>query len=219
MAENNDEKKELPATEEVKKSEKVTAEQKKPPAVKALLFGKYDYLDVEIEDKGLARYINLEPVVVPHSGGRHSKKRFGKAKNNVVERLVNGMMRTEKYTGKKTKSYKIVRSAFEIIETKTKSNPLQVFIRALENAAPREEITRLRFGGINVPRAVDISPVRRLDIALRNLCKGAVASSHKNRKPAEECLADEIIMAAKRDMNSYSIAKKEEMERVAVSAR
>ena len=108
---------------------------------------------------------------------------------------------------------------FEIIATKTKKNPVQVLVEALENAAPREEITRLQFGGISVPKAVDVSPSRRLDIALRNIAKGTVDSSFKNKKPVEECLADELILASKADMNSFSVAKKEELERVASSAR
>jgi small subunit ribosomal protein S7 len=96
---------------------------------------------------------------------------------------------------------------------------VQVLVEALENAAPREEITRLQFGGISVPKAVDVAPSRRLDIAIRNIARGAVQSSFKNTKPIELCLADEIILAAKGDMNSFAVAKKEEVERVAQSAR
>jgi len=113
----------------------------------------------------------------------------------------------------------VVKDAFEIISTKTKKNPVQVLVEALENAAPREEITRLQFGGISVPKAVDVAPCRRLDIALRNIARGTVDASFKNKKPVEECLADELILASKADMNSFSVAKKEELERVASSAR
>src|SRR3990170_3813973 len=129
------------------------------------------------------------------------------------------MMRTEVFTGKKTKSYRVVRDAFGIIEARTKQNPVQVLVNALEKAAPREEVTRLRFGGISVPRAVDVAPSRRLDLALRSICQGAVQATFKNRKPVEECLADEILAAARGDMQSSAIAKKEELERVAASAR
>ena len=128
-------------------------------------------------------------------------------------------MRTEVYTGKKAKAFRVVKDAFDIIEQRTKKNPVQVLVEALENAAPREEITRLQFGGISVPKAVDVAPSRRLDIALRNIAKGTVQTTFKNKKPVEECLADELILASKGDMNSYSVAKKEEPERVASSAR
>lgn len=184
-----------------------------------LLFGKYEMTGIGIRDGGLAKYIDLTPVSVPHSGGKHANRAFAKSKMSIVERLVNSMMRTEVYTGKKSKTIGVVRDAFEIVAAKTNKNPVQVLVEALENAAPREEITRLQFGGISVPKAVDISPARRLDIALRNLARGTVDASFKNKKSAEECLADELILASKGDMNSFSVAKKEELERVAQSAR
>ena len=94
-----------------------------------------------------------------------------------------------------------------------------MLVKALENAAPKEETTRLRFGGILVPKAVDTAPQRRLDIALRNICLGAVSASHKNKKRIEACLADEIIKASKNDVASFAVAKKNDIERVAKSAR
>jgi small subunit ribosomal protein S7 len=186
---------------------------------KALMFGKYDTTEVIVNDGGLAKYIDLTPTNVPHSGGKHANRWFGKSKLSIVERLINNIMRTEKYTGKKLKAYKAVSDAFDIIAAKTKKNPVQVLVEALQNAAPREEVTRLQFGGISVPKAVDISPQRRLDIALRNLSAGVVAASAKNKKAIQDCLADEIMLAAKGDMTSFSVAKKEETERVAQSAR
>ena len=183
------------------------------------LFEKYDLSDVKVHDLGLAKYINVDPIVIPHTGGRWANRPFGKQRANIVERVINNMMRTENYTGKKSKSYRVVREAFAIIETRTKQNPVQILVDALEKAAPREEITRLRFGGISVPRAVDISPSRRLDMAIRTICQGAVSATFKNKKPVEECLADEILLAARGDMQSSAIAKKEELERVAASAR
>jgi len=205
---------EAPAEEKPKKKPK------KRPVYEMKLFERYDLSEVVVHDAGLAKYINLSPIVIPHTGGRWAAKPFGKAKTNVVERLINGMMRTEVFTGKKAKSYRVVRSAFQIIEKKAAGkNPVQVLVDALEKAAPREEVTRLRFGGISVPRAVDVSPQRRLDMALRGITQGAVAATFKNKKPVEECLADEILLAAKGDMQSSAVAKKEELERVAGSAR
>ena len=188
-------------------------------AQKALIFGKYDTTEVVVNDGGLAKYIDLTPTNVPHSGGKHANRWFGKSKLSIVERLINNIMRTEKYTGKKLKAYKAVEDAFAIVAQRTKQNPIQVLVQGLENAAPREEVTRLQFGGISVPKAVDVAPQRRLDIALRNLSSGVVAASSKNKKPISMCLAEEIILASKGDMTSYSVAKKEEIERVAQSAR
>jgi small subunit ribosomal protein S7 len=179
---------------------------------------KYDISSIKIEDKGLQRYINLERMDF-FLGAPHANKLFGKSKISILERLINNLMRTEVYTGKKTKSYKVVKKAFEIVEKKTKANPLQAFVDAIQNAAPKEETTRLHFGGISVPKAVDIAPQRRLDTALRNICVGAIKASHKNRRSIENCLADEIIKASKNDPSSFAIAKKNDVERIARSAR
>ena len=182
------------------------------------ILSKYNMDDVKIEDKGLERYINLSTENI-YFGGVYSNKLFAKSKIPLVERLINNIMRTEHYNGKKIKSYKVVKSAFELIDKKTKSNPMQVLINAIENAAPKEETTRLRFGGISVPKAVDVAPQRRLDVAIRNICKGAVNASHKNKKSMEACLADEIVKASKNDVASFAVAKKNDIERVAKSAR
>jgi len=182
------------------------------------VLSKHDMSSVKVEDKGLERYMNLETNNI-YLGGIYSNKLFAKSKIPLVERLINNLMRTEAYTGKKTKAYKSVKGAFEIIDKRTKTNPMQVLVDALQYAAPKEETTRLRFGGILVPKAVDVAPQRRLDIALRNICSGVVAASHKNKKSIEACLADEIIKASKNDVASFAIAKKNDMERVAKSAR
>ncbi len=198
----------------------VKPKRKIPHAAASLrLFGKYDFKDVVVHDAGLLRYINLDPVGTPASGARHANRSFAKSHVNIVERLINGMMRTEVYTGKKVKAYAAVKKAFAIIEAQTKANPIQVMVDAIENAAPREEVTRLKYGGISVPKAVDVSSARRLDIALRNITTGTVSASYKSTKSIEQCLANELILAAKKDMNSFSVAKKEEVERVAGSAR
>jgi small subunit ribosomal protein S7 len=182
------------------------------------VLAKYDMSSIEIEDKGLERYINLDTENIYH-GGVYSNKLFAKSKTPLVERLINNIMRTGQYNGKKTKAYKVVKVTFEIIDKKTKTNPMQIFIDALQNAAPKEETTRLRFGGISVPKAVDIAPQRRLDIALRNICRGSVNASHKSKKSMEACLADEIIKASKNDVASFAVTKKNDIERVAKSAR
>ncbi|UCE80650.1 MAG: 30S ribosomal protein S7 [Methanobacteriota archaeon] len=219
-------------TDKAEKAAEETAEKKpekpqadiKPKAVPSplkdvLLFGKFDVSEVEVADAGIARYIDISPIAVPHTGGKHSSRAFGKSKMSIVERLINGMMRTEDFTGKKIKSYRAVEDAFVLIHEKTDRNPLQMLVDALQNAAPREEVTRLQYGGISVPKAVDVAPARRVDLALRHLCQGALESSHKSKKPIGECLADEIIAAANGDVTCHSVAKKEEVERVSASAR
>jgi small subunit ribosomal protein S7 len=205
--------------------ETLVAEEATPtPAKKVNLpetpvFGKYSSKNIEVTDAGLAKYIHLEAIGVMHHSARHGNKRFAKAKVHVVERLINDLMRSEVYQGKKSKAYKAVEMAFARVADKTKENPIQVLVTAIVNAAPREEVTRLRYGGINVPKSVDVSPMRRLDIVLRLLASGATESSFKSTKPIDQCLADEILKAAKNDPQSFAIAKKDEVERVAKSAR
>ncbi len=189
-----------------------------PSAAFFPMFTKYDISTVKIEDPGLQRYINLENKDF-FLGAPHANKMFGKSNIPIIERLINILMKTEMYTGQKTKAYTAVRKAFEIIDKRTKTNPVQVLVDALQNAAPKEETTRLRFGGIMVPKAVDISPQRRLDIALRNICTGSMTASHKNKKRIEACLADELLKASKNDPASFSVAKKNDLERVAKAAR
>ena len=186
---------------------------------KTPIFGKYSHEGVEVRDPGLVRYVKLDIVGLPHSSARHANKRFAKQHTNVVERLINNCMRSEVYNGKKGKAYKVVEDAFDRIAEKAKDNPIQILVKAVENAAPREEVTRLRYGGINVPKAVDVAPQRRLDIALRNIAMGGLAGSHKSTKYAGDCLADEIMKAAKNDQSSFAVGKKDELERVAKSAR
>ncbi|MGF3553660.1 MAG: 30S ribosomal protein S7 [Thermoplasmatota archaeon] len=179
---------------------------------------KYNMNEVKIEDKGLQRYINLDFTNI-YLGGVFSNKMFGKSKIPIIERFINNLMKTEKFNGKKIKAYKVVRETIEIIDKKTKTNPMQIIIDAIQNAAPIEDTTRLQFGGISVPKAVDISPQRRLDIAIRNICLGAVTASFRNKKRIEACLADELIKAAKNDVTSFAVAKRNDKERVAKSAR
>ena len=184
-----------------------------------LVFGKYDAGEVEIRDPALKNYINLNPRVVPHTHGRHANTPFGKRNVFIVERLINKVMRKEYNTGKKMLAYSIVREAFEIIEKKTKKNPIQVLVDAIINAGPREEVVRLKYGGIAVPKSVDTSSSRRVDIALRNIAEGARRASFKSKRSIASCLADEIIAAANNESRSYAVSKKEEAERVAKSAR
>ncbi|HTW77175.1 MAG TPA: 30S ribosomal protein S7 [Thermoplasmata archaeon] len=190
-----------------------------PPFPVPPLFGKYPFEGVEVHDPGLVPYLYLHAVYSPHSEGRLSGKPFQKARMHLVERLANHLMKGGKFTGKKSKALATVRQAFDELARKEQKNPLQLLVDAVENAAPREEVTRLQFGGISVPRAVDASPARRLNVAIRNLAQGAIQASRKSTKPIYSCLADEISLAAAGNLSSFAVGRKEEVERVAQSAR
>ncbi len=183
------------------------------------LFGKWSYEDIKLDDPGLQQYISLKPVYVPHSMGRHEHGKFHKAKVNIVERLINNLMRPGSCAGKKTRAINLVKNAFEIIKIRTGKNPVQVLVSAVENTSPGEDTTRISYGGIAYHMAVDISPQRRVDLALRFLSEGARKQSFGNPKALDEYLAEELIMAAKNDVKSYAVKKRNEMERIARSSR
>jgi small subunit ribosomal protein S7 len=183
------------------------------------LFGRYSFKDVNIEDVGLKQYISLKPVVLPWSGGRHEHKRFGKAQVNIVERLVNKLMRPGKMGGKKAKAMNIVKSAFKIIELETGKNPIQVLIDAIQLAAPCEDVTTIAYGGAVYHVSVDVSPQRRVDVALKNIVVGAKQAAKNSHITIEEALARELILASKGDPSSYAISKRIEIERIALSSR
>jgi len=183
------------------------------------LFEKWSFKDVEVKDLGLQRYVSLKPVVVPHSMGRHEHKRFRKANLSIVERLANNLMQPGKNAGKKAKAMNMVKHAFEIIHLRTGRNPVEVLVRAVENSAPCEDTTRISYGGIVYHLSVDVSPQRRIDLALRNICNAARMASMHNPRSIEECLADELILAANHDMKSAAVSKRHEIERIAQASR
>lgn len=188
-------------------------------SVKRLLFNKWDLSEVQINDPGLVRYVNLSSMIVPHSCGKLSQQQFAKSDMLIVERLINKIMLTEHNTGKKQVASKIVEKAFERVYMKTKTNPVQILVDAVANAGPREETVRLKYGGINVPKSVDTAPQRRVDAAIGFLAIATYNGSHKSKRSASDVLADELIAAAKGDAKCFSVSKKEERERVAKAAR
>jgi len=183
------------------------------------LFGKWSFEGIEVKDPGLNRYVSLKPVHVPHSMGRHEHRRFRKADVNIVERLLNDLMRPGMSAGKKARTTNLLRNTFEIIHLQTKQNPLKILIQAIENSSPSEDTTRLGYGGVVYHMAVDISPQRRLDLALRFLSEGARKAAFGTPRPLEECLAEELALAARNDTKSNAIRKRHEMERIAQSSR
>ncbi len=183
------------------------------------LFDKWDFNEVEVSDLGLQRYISLHPVYFPHSGGRYQDQRFKKAEMSIVERFTNKLMKRGKNAGKKQRAINIVRIAFDIIYERTGENPIQVLVDAITKVAPREETTRLTYGGVAQHIAVDISPLRRVDLALRYMSNAIKQKSFNNVKSVEEVTAEELILASKGDQASTAVKKRQEIERIALSAR
>ncbi|KAL3469185.1 ribosomal protein S7 domain-containing protein [Aspergillus californicus] len=184
------------------------------------LFNRWSYEDVEIRDISLTDYIQIRsPVYLPHTAGRYAAKRFRKSQCPIVERLTNSIMMNGRNSGKKLMAVRIVAHAFEIIHIMTDQNPLQVAVDAIVNCGPREDSTRIGSAGTVRRQAVDVSPLRRVNQSIALLTIGAREASFRNIKSIAECLAEELINAAKGSSNSYAIKKKDELERVAKSNR
>ncbi len=227
-----EEKEEKKEKAEEKKELKKEESSAKTSMNKIKLFNKYDY-DVEVHDLSLKNYLNLKPIVNPLTYRKGSNKMFSKANINVIERLENSLMRggtgkrigghvirtKGRLQGKKIKVLHIVEEAFDSVYKQTKQNPLNVFIIAIENSAPIEDTTRVRHGGTISNISVDVSASRRMDIALKNIATASIIGAFNNKKTISNALASEIILAAKNDINSYSIKRKNEIERMARSAK
>lgn len=195
------------------------------------IFDKWEIDKIQVSDQGLKRYIGLKPAIIPKTSGRYSSKRHAKWRMNIVERLMTKLSvpghRGKKHlissgrtTGKYTTHYKIVKEAFEIIEKRTKKNPIEVFVHAIENAARREEIAAYQVGGIIIRRAVVTSPQRRVDLALRVIVQAAYRKSFGRKDSMATTLANELIGAAAGDTSkSEAVKEKERVEREAEGAR
>ncbi|KAJ3055303.1 ribosomal protein S7 [Rhizoclosmatium globosum] len=188
-------------------------------AAQTKLFNKWTFDDVEVKDMALQDYVMVAPVYLPHTAGRYQTKRFRKSRTPIVERLANSLMMHGRNNGKKLMTVRIIKHAFEIINLLTDLNPVQVVVDAVINTGPREDSTRIGSQGTVRRQAVDVSPLRRVNQAVQLLTTGAREAAFRNSKTIAECLADELINAAKGSSNSYAIKKKDELERVAKSNR
>ena len=165
------------------------------------LFGLYDVSDIKLNDPGMKRYINLEPRLVVKSYGLIREK-FSRAKINLLELLANLVavpghrgkkhkIQTSWKTGKYSQNMKIVLDCLKIVEGKTKQNPVQVLVTAIENAAPRDGV----------------------------MVQGSYDKSFNKKTKIAKALADEIVKAYNNDADSYAIGKKRDSEKQADSAR
>ena len=193
-------------------------------------FNKWSVEGIKVNDRGLQKYISLQPRIVPKSGAKYAGKRFHKSKTFIVERLINRLQvsghKAKKHlissgrnSGKTQLMYAQVQEAFEKIEKKLKKNPIEVYVKAIENAAPREEIITIEYGGARYPKAVEVAPQRRIDLALKFMVQGIYQKSFNKKRSAVDNIVDEITNAYNSSSNSAAIAKKNELERQSDSSR
>ncbi|MGM5484100.1 MAG: 30S ribosomal protein S7 [Nanobdellota archaeon] len=193
-------------------------------------FNKWGTDNVTISDQGLKNYVVFEPKSVPKTGAKYAGNRFHKSKTTIVERFINKMMvpghKTKKHfktsghiTGKAQTNLRILEEALNIVEEKTKENPIAVLVSAVENSAPREEVIAIEYGGARYPKAVECAPQRRVDLVLRWMTQGAYQKSFNSSTSIEKTIADEIINAYNLSPQSTAISKKNDLERQADSSR
>ncbi|MBU0979929.1 MAG: 30S ribosomal protein S7 [Nanoarchaeota archaeon] len=193
-------------------------------------FNRWSMEGIKVQDAGLEKYISLEPRIVPRSGAKYAGNRFHKSKVFIAERFMNKIMvpghKGKKHvkssyhiTGKGQTVYKIMEKTLSQVEAKTKLNPIKVLVKAIENAAPREEIISIEYGGARYPKALECAPQRRVDIAIRYMTQGGYQKSFNSKKPIESCLSEEIINAYNLSSGSAAISKKQELERQSDASR
>lgn|SRR3989344_1321655 len=193
------------------------------------IFDLYDMEEVKVTDGALVPYINIQPKLLVKSHGRNVGK-FTQTKVHIVERFANRLavpghvgkkhkIITSHSSGKYSSNMQTIIDTLKIIADKKKANPVQVLVKAIENASPRDEITTIEYGGARYPQAVDVSPLRRVNLAIRWMIQGAYQKSFGKKKKMAETLATEIMNASDLNMESYALGKKNEAEKQADSAR
>jgi len=124
----------------------------------------------------------------------------------MVTRFVSVLMRD----GKKSTAERILYGSFDVIEQKTRNEPLSMFRRALDNVRPRVEVKSRRVGGATYQVPVEVRPERATSLALRWLSNYARARDGKSMR---DKLANEIIDAA--NERGESVKKREDTHRMA----
>jgi small subunit ribosomal protein S7 len=130
--------------------------------------------------------------------------------NIVVTKFMNSVM----YEGKKSVAENIVYGAFDLIEGKTKQNPLSVFQQALDNVMPSLEVRSRRVGGATYQVPVEVRTDRRQALGIRWLI---IAARERNEKTMTERLSAELLDASNNRGNA--VKKREDTHRMAEANR
>ncbi len=129
-----------------------------------------------------------------------------KYRDKLVTKFTNSLM----LQGKKSTAEGILYGAFDIIGTRFKEDPLEVFRKALDNVKPKLEVKSRRVGGATYQVPVEVRPERRVALAMRWLVSYARARGEKTMR---ERLAAELVDAAQ--LRGNSVKKKEDTHKMA----
>lgn len=136
-----------------------------------------------------------------------SDRKYGRVD---ITKFINYIMKD----GKRNLSENIVYGAFDIIEKKTKKNPLDVFDLAIKNISPQVEVRSKRIGGGNYQVPMEVGSYRRQSLAFRWLLK---ATNSKSGSDMKTRLANELIMAF--EGQGDAVRKKEDVYKQAQANR
>lgn len=130
--------------------------------------------------------------------------------SKTLAKFINKLMKD----GKKSKAEEICYECFSIIKKKTKKNPLDVFLTALENVKPTLEVRSRRVGGATYQVPTEVRPGRGEALAIRWMLQ--FARSRKG-KPMKEKLAEEILLASRGE--GLAVKKKIDTHKMAEANR
>jgi len=128
----------------------------------------------------------------------------------VVTKFMNSIM----YDGKKSVAERIVYGAFDVVENKTRENPIEVFHAALENVMPQVEVRSRRVGGATYQVPVEVRTDRRQALAIRWLI---AAARNRNETTMVDRLSGELLDAA--NNRGTAVKKREDTHRMADANR
>jgi len=118
------------------------------------------------------------------------------------------------YDGKKSTAERIVYGAFDVVENKTRENPIEVFHAALENVMPQVEVRSRRVGGATYQVPVEVRTDRRQALAIRWLI---TAARNRNETTMVDRLSGELLDAA--NNRGTAVKKREDTHRMADANR
>jgi small subunit ribosomal protein S7 len=114
--------------------------------------------------------------------------------------------------GKKTVAQDVVYSALEVVQEKTKQEPMVIFEEALRNAGPLMEVRSRRIGGANYQVPREVREERKQFLAMKWIIE---AAQNKKGKPMAQKLSEELLLAAKNE--GEAIKKRENVHKMAES--
>lgn len=133
-----------------------------------------------------------------------------KFQNTEVTRFVNQIMRK----GKKTVAQRILYTALDEVERKSKQNPVELFENAIENVRPQLEVKSRRVGGATYQVPMELSAERSRSLAMRWIIQ---FSRSRKGVPLANALANEILDAS--NNTGSSIKKRDDTHKMAQANR